>query len=192
MLSARRLALLAVVGGLAAVFSAPADARPMPASYPELVTTPHFAVHFMGDVDDPIDPDAIDVSSRRRPRCARRAGIRDARQRLGLSRAAERRRRPGRHLDLRLRRRQDPRRCDAGCTWQHRDRLDRDQRLGGDRAGRDRSRGAACDPVRTVDPGRLVAARGHGGVGRLHRQRLSALRRLDRGHAELPRHVPRL
>ena len=58
MLSARRLALLAVVGGLAAVFSAPADARPMPASYPELVTTPHFAVHFMGDVDDPIDPDA--------------------------------------------------------------------------------------------------------------------------------------
>ena len=63
MLSARRLALLAVVGGLAAVFSAPADARPMPASYPELVTTPHFAVHFMGDLDDPIDPDATTIKS---------------------------------------------------------------------------------------------------------------------------------
>jgi hypothetical protein len=58
MFSARRLALLAIVAGLAGVFSSPAGARPA-GSYPETITTPHFQIHFVGDVTDPLNPDAI-------------------------------------------------------------------------------------------------------------------------------------
>ena len=57
MLSARRLALLAILAALAGVYSAPADARPA-GLFPETITTEHFQVHFLGDVIDPVDANA--------------------------------------------------------------------------------------------------------------------------------------
>lgn len=46
----RRLTLLALVGALAAVHAGAADAARPAGSYPETITTPHFTVHFTGDL----------------------------------------------------------------------------------------------------------------------------------------------
>jgi hypothetical protein len=49
--------VLAVFGALAAALAGPAAARPNPALYPETLTTPHFAIHFTGDL--PVNPERI-------------------------------------------------------------------------------------------------------------------------------------
>jgi hypothetical protein len=60
MVAARRLTVLAVFGVLAAALAGPAAARPNPALYPETLTTPHFAIHFTGELDpNTPNPDRI-------------------------------------------------------------------------------------------------------------------------------------
>ena len=57
MVAARRLTVLAVFGALATALAGPAAARPNPVLYPETLTTPHFAIHFTGEIVDPANPE---------------------------------------------------------------------------------------------------------------------------------------
>lgn len=59
MVATRRLAVIAFFGALAAALAGPAGARPSLASYPETITTPHFAVHFTGAITTPANPERI-------------------------------------------------------------------------------------------------------------------------------------
>lgn len=60
MVATRRLALVALLCALAAALPGrAAAARPLAASYPETVTTPHFVVHFTGQITTPPNPARI-------------------------------------------------------------------------------------------------------------------------------------
>jgi hypothetical protein len=57
--SARLLALLAIVAGLAGAFSNPAGARPNPLEQPLTLTSTHFTVHFWGAIVEPENLDRV-------------------------------------------------------------------------------------------------------------------------------------
>lgn len=60
MVAVRRLAVCAFIGALAAAFAGAANAaRPNAALFPETITTPHFLIHFTGELVTPANPNRI-------------------------------------------------------------------------------------------------------------------------------------
>lgn len=59
MVATRRIAVVVLLGALAAALSGPAAARPNLAAYPESISTPHFEVHFTGAITSPANPERI-------------------------------------------------------------------------------------------------------------------------------------